>query len=133
MCYLGIFTGVLACGSVLVFEFASSSPSLSYLLCCWRCWALGSTWYSLSKWMVWVFLFEWLFQWVFLVLWCGFTNEIFGEESFNVWVEFLGFGWVWFVEKIIWVFLVVISKHYFLSLKIKITKKLIFLVFVFLI
>ena len=24
-------------------------------LCCWRRWALGSTWYSLSIWMVWVF------------------------------------------------------------------------------
>ena len=77
------------------------------------------------------FLFEWLFQWVFLFLWCGFTNEISGEESFNVWVEFLGFGCERFAEKVIWVFLVVISKHYFLSLKIKIIEKLNFFFFVF--
>ena len=72
------------------------------------------------------FLFEWLFQWVFLFLWCGFTNEISSDESFNVWVEFLGFGWLQFAKKVIWVFLIVISKHYFLSLKIKRIEKLIF-------
>ena len=77
------------------------------------------------------FLFELLFLWVFLFLWYGFTNEISSEESFNVWVEFLGFGWVRLAERVIWVLLVVISKHYFLSLKIKRTGKLIFCWFKF--